>query len=219
MNDARERIFAKLRAATGNFNAPATEEVPIEILSPAAKIAKLKERMEAVHTEIHVLTDTHWLDKIIEILLQRKVRSLLHAPATFIGQALQNHWAAESATLPELIAYDQAIESFKETLFEVDASITTTKGGIADSGSLILWPDEHEPRLMSLVPPIHIALLAADKIYHTFAEAITEQQWHHGMPTNALLISGPSKTADIELTLTFGVHGPKELIVLITPPA
>ena len=41
------------------------------------------------------------------------------------------------------------------------------------------------------------------------------QNWAAGMPTNALLISGPSKTADIEQTLAYGVHGPKELIVLI----
>lgn len=67
-------------------------------------------------------------------------------------------------------------------------------------------PDEQEPRLMSLVPPVHIAVLKAEKIHDTLAEA---------MPTNLLLISGPSKTADIELTLAFGVHGPKELIVFI----
>ena len=41
------------------------------------------------------------------------------------------------------------------------------------------------------------------------------QNWSSGMPTNALLISGPSKTADIEQTLAYGVHGPKELIVLM----
>jgi L-lactate dehydrogenase complex protein LldG len=41
------------------------------------------------------------------------------------------------------------------------------------------------------------------------------QRWHERMPTNALLISGPSKTADIEQTLAYGVHGPKELIVLV----
>ena len=68
---------------------------------------------------------------------------------------------------------------------------------------------------MSLVPSIHIAVLEADRIHNTFAEAIASERWQDGMPTNALLISGPSKTADIELTLTFGVHGPKELIVLI----
>ncbi|WP_278366532.1 LUD domain-containing protein, partial [Marinobacter salarius] len=41
------------------------------------------------------------------------------------------------------------------------------------------------------------------------------QNWAAGMPTNALLVSGPSKTADIEQTLAYGVHGPKELIVLV----
>jgi L-lactate dehydrogenase complex protein LldG len=68
---------------------------------------------------------------------------------------------------------------------------------------------------MSLVPPIHIAILEADKIYTTFSEAIEAEGWAQKMPTNVVLISGPSKTADIELTLAFGVHGPKELIVLI----
>lgn len=68
---------------------------------------------------------------------------------------------------------------------------------------------------MSLVPPVHIAVLKASGIYDTLSAAMKEEGWAERMPTNLLLISGPSKTADIELTLAFGVHGPKELIVLI----
>ena len=68
---------------------------------------------------------------------------------------------------------------------------------------------------MSLVPPIHIAVLRADKIYNSLLEVMQKENWSANMPTNAFLISGPSKTADIELVLAFGVHGPKELIVLI----
>ena len=68
---------------------------------------------------------------------------------------------------------------------------------------------------MSLAPPVHVALLDAVNIHNTFWEAINQVQWADGMPTNALLISGPSKTADIEQHLSYGVHGPKELIVLI----
>jgi L-lactate dehydrogenase complex protein LldG len=93
--------------------------------------------------------------------------------------------------------------------------LTTTIGGIADPGAIILWPSASEPRLMSLVPHIHIAVLEADKIYASPAEAIRELKWSQRVPTNALLISGPSKTADIEFILTFGVHGPKELVLLI----
>jgi len=86
---------------------------------------------------------------------------------------------------------------------------------IAETGSLTLWPTPDEPRLMSLVPPVHIAVLNASEIYTTFHEAMLAREWAAGMPTNALLISGPSKTADIEQTLAYGVHGPKELIVLV----
>ena len=151
------------------------------------------------------------------ILNKREIKTLLYAPQTTIGDALQKQWPGrnENAGLPELVAYDGHIENFKDQLFRMDAAITSTLGGIAESGAVILWPDKKEPRLMSLVPPIHIAVLEADKIFDTFGEAMQAQKWPEKMPTNAVLISGPSKTADIELILAFGVHGPKELIVLI----
>ena len=117
--------------------------------------------------------------------------------------------------MPELIDYKHPIEKSKDLLFEIDAAITTTLGGIAETGSLILWPTPDEPRLMSLVPPIHIAVLNSKNIYSTFLEAMISGNWVSEMPTNALLISGPSKTADIEQTLVYGIHGCKELVVIL----
>ena len=66
-----------------------------------------------------------------------------------------------------------------------------------------------------MIPPIHLAVLHADTIFNTFWEAVNTEQWNSGMLTNALLISGPSKTADIEQTLVYGVHGCKELVVFL----
>ena len=60
-----------------------------------------------------------------------------------------------------------------------------------------------------------VVLLDAANIYNTFYEAMQAEGWSNGLPTNALLISGPSKTADIQQTLAYGAHGPKELVVLM----
>jgi L-lactate dehydrogenase complex protein LldG len=213
-NGARERIFANLRSALeqGGTSFPETGALPRMALGREEKVVRLKQLMEAVHTEVHITPAEGWIEKLKEILIKRQSNTLLYAPETKIGEALERAW---QDGLPPLTAYGDTVEEFKETLFGIDAGITSTRGGIAESGALILWPDEKEPRLMSLVPSVHIAVLEADRIYNTFAEAMEEERWQDAMPTNALLISGPSKTADIELTLTFGVHGPKELIVLI----
>ena len=216
---SRDRILSRLRSAGNQVSSPAAEASgpPFEKLGRNEKIDKLKGLMEAVRTEVHVVEAQNWIEPLKDILAKREIKTLLYAPQTTIGDTLQNHWPGKSENegLPELIAYDGHVENFKDQLFHTDAAITATMGGIAETGALILWPDEKEPRLMSLVPPIHIAVLDADKIFNTFSEALQTQKWSGKIPTNAVLISGPSKTADIELILAFGVHGPKELIVLV----
>ena len=64
-------------------------------------------------------------------------------------------------------------------------------------------------------PNVIEAVLRADTVFASLGEAMRAGRWSEDMPTNLVLVSGPSKTADIELILAFGVHGPKELIVLI----
>jgi len=214
---SRDRIFSRLRAAADRAAEvlPQSACLPIESFSNREKIDKLKNLMEAVRSEVHVVEAKNWINTLKEIVKARKLTRLLYAPGTAIGASLEREWQETTDDLPELIAYDENIEQFKEKLFDVDAGITSTVGGIAETGALILWPSEKEPRLMSLVPPIHIAVLEAHKIHNTFCEVIQKENWTDKIPTNVVLISGPSKTADIELTLAFGVHGPKELIVLI----
>nr|WP_284709342.1 lactate utilization protein [Marinobacter sediminum] len=182
--------------------------------STAERVDLFEKTIESVHGEVHRCTEDNWIDRLSELLTTRGARNLLVPKEHEIGLKLRSE--VERDDLPSLLIYDEPIESWQTALFnDVDASITSTRGGIAETGSLILWPTADEPRLMSLVPPIHVAVLFAREIYTTFHEAMLDQNWGAGMPTNALLVSGPSKTADIEQTLAYGVHGPKELIVLI----
>ena len=213
----RDRIFARLKSAAGAAAASVAQPEPLRQVeySHMEKVERLKTLMEAMRTEVHVTSEQDWLNLLEDILRQRNIKDLLYGPKTPIGEALQQKWQDSANGLPELVPYDVEVEEIKERVFNVAAGITSTLGGIADTGALILWSSEEEPRLMSLVPPIHIAILKADEIYNSLLEVMQKENWSANMPTNAFLISGPSKTADIELVLAFGVHGPKELIVLI----
>jgi L-lactate dehydrogenase complex protein LldG len=214
---ARDRILAKLKAApllpkpepdvAGWF----AGHRPVE--NTAEKVARFRKCIEFAHAEVHPVSRTGWLAKLQEVLAEKGIAKLLVAPGTPHGQRAQAELPAQSIACP---AYDQPIEAWKETLFhDIPASLTAARAAIAETGTLILWPDEHEPRLMSLVPPVHVVLLDSARLYNTFYEATQAEAWKDGLPTNALLISGPSKTADIQVTLAYGAHGPKELIVLL----
>ena len=214
---ARDRILAKLKAAP-NLPKPEPDVAawfaghrPVE--STAAKVARFRQHIEFAHAEVHPVGHGNWLAKLQEILAAKGIAKLLVAPATPHGQLAQAALPAQDIACP---AYDQPIENWKVELFhDVPASLTAARAAIAETGTLILWPDAREPRLMSLVPPVHIVLLDSTKIYNTFFEATQAEGWKDGLPTNALLVSGPSKTADIQVTLAYGAHGPKELIVLL----
>ncbi len=215
MSTARENILARLRAAETQAPTFDAEPQPPPEWGMREKRLRFIERMEAVRAEVIETSADDLATVLASWLASREVRSLLHDPGSRWAEML--HQAiADGAELPELIAFNREIELWKRSLFDnVDAALTTTLGGIAETGSLMLWPSADEPRSMSLVPPIHIAVLEEKQLYATFAEALEQQQWAEAMPSNALLISGPSKSADIERTLAYGVHGPKELLVLL----
>lgn len=218
MNEsAREHILASMNSALKqkSLEAHAPIALPLRQWSAAERIEILKRNLESVRSEVHLTNESGWLETLASVLKAKQIKTLLYSPAVSIGNQITALLQDSKASLPEPVIYQDSIESFKNKLFSIDAAITTATGAIAENGAIMLWPDQHEPRLMSLVPPIHIAVLRSDTIVGTFAEALESGQWTENMPTNLVLISGPSKTADIELVLTFGVHGPKELVVII----
>ncbi len=211
MNKSREIILERL-----NNNTDKSSYTKVEVTkktygwSKEEMISKLSQNLQSAKAETYVLSDAELIDWLNAELPKRGINNLL------MGANIAKQISKDINDEIEVLKYDDPYESWSEKLFnETDASITTTIGAIAESGSIVLHPTPEEPRLMSLVPDIHIALVYEDTIYETFNQIITNQYWAKNMPTNALLISGPSKTADIEQVLAYGVHGPKELIVLI----
>ena len=214
MSNARDQILKRLRATSPEpCHFSERDHLSRFDWGKEERIHRFVERMEAVRAEIIHATNDNWAEKVAEVCKKKELKNMLVSPETEQGKVLYGM----ADQLPELQAYDREIEGWKSEMFnQTDAGFTTTLGGIAETGSLVMWPTHHEPRLMSLVPPVHIALMDAGQLYTTFSEVVKAQGWaDKGMPTNALLVSGPSKSADIEQTLAYGVHGPKELVVVL----
>ena len=215
--NARGNILGRLRAAPVATLPPLPDvkawfEAQRRNEDLAQRVVRLRTAMEAVKTEFHDVTQANWPDVLLRIATSRGIGNLLVGSNTAHGDELQ----ARSLDEFQLLYYEQPIEAWREQLFDrVDASLTSARSAVAEIGSIILWPTPTEPRLMSLVPHIHFVLLDASNIHSDLHTAITAEGWNDGLPTNALLIGGPSKTADIQQTLAYGAHGPKELIVLL----
>ncbi len=94
-----------------------------------------------------------------------------------------------------------------------DAGLSSADAALAETGSVILSSGPAQSRMATLLPPIHIVLLPTSRLtsdIFTWTQARQET-----IPANITLISGPSKTADIEQTMAVGVHGPKRFVVIV----
>ncbi len=95
--------------------------------------------------------------------------------------------------------------------------ITGTTLAIAETGTLAVASSPGSERLASLVPPIHVAIVERNQIVPDLFDLFGQHEADplDSMPTNLTLITGPSKTGDLELRLTTGVHGPGECHVIV----
>lgn len=207
---ARQRIHARLRAAPAQtIAAPPAPTVPAPA-SPATMLDQFRQAIEAFHAEVIDARQCGWRTVLAEVCAAKRIATLMLPPADLTDLT---PWPGG----PKLSRFDRPIETLKSELFDAtDAGLTIADGAIGDTGTLIHADPRSMPRTLSLVPPIHICLLDARRLYPSLQAALAAARWREAMPSNLIFISGPSKTADIQQTMAYGAHGPRELIVLLT---
>jgi L-lactate dehydrogenase complex protein LldG len=105
-----------------------------------------------------------------------------------------------------------------DATYDLDAGITELYAAIAETGSLVIRPEARCGRALSLIPPIHIAIVRPQNILPDLFDFFGKLSAEPRLP-NTTLITGPSKTADIEGALVVGVHGPSYVQVYLVQDA
>ena len=94
-----------------------------------------------------------------------------------------------------------------------EAGVSNALYGLATTGSVVLAASPDEPRARSLLPSVHVSLLREDRILPSLAELF--EALGGELPSALAVVSGPSRSADIEQKLAVGVHGPGEVHVVL----
>src|ERR1041385_6429229 len=90
-----------------------------------------------------------------------------------------------------------------------DLGITSARLAVAATGSILIVPGPSSPRVASLLPPAHLAIVPADRLVGGLEDVMLVLSELADRSSAPVLITGPSRTSDIEMTTVYGVHGPK----------
>ncbi|MDI6893516.1 MAG: lactate utilization protein [Bacillota bacterium] len=143
---------------------------------------------------------------VCRMVAERKLAPVLVANGPLLGEM---HLVAALAGQGTEVLLDTAQGAEQAALGVTEADL-----GVAETGSLYQDATSLVLRLASMLPPVHVAVLPADRIVGTLEEALPYILGRGQPPAYAAFITGPSRTADIERVLTIGVHGPAELHIL-----
>lgn len=94
-----------------------------------------------------------------------------------------------------------------DEIYDFDCGLTDVHAAVAETGSLVIRPAPGHGRALSLIPPIHVAIVEPKNLVGDLLDLL-EKLCREGSANSTILITGPSKTADIEMTIVQGVHGP-----------
>lgn len=110
----------------------------------------------------------------------------------------------------------RSLPDFRDVAGRADVGLTTAEWAVAETGSIIVTAAPGQGRTATLLPPVHVAVLPASRVLGTVEEAIGKYaEAGTELPSNLAFHSGPSRSGDIEMSLTIGVHGPGEIHVLL----
>lgn len=222
---AREKILASIRShlaeslshEIGQDSVDHGAEIPSSTESPpmnGLSLAELfKQNLEAVDGHCVIVDGesevVEAMTKIVAGLQQTRLKAK--------SLALSDNLMVERLVKQMPLDVDELqIAPSSSEVFHFDVGITSAQAAIAETGTLVLDGERERHRVVSLVPPVHIAILEAKNIFSTLGQTLADIQ-ARGSKVSRLVtfVTGPSRTADIELTLAIGVHGPQELYVII----
>jgi len=221
------QVLADIRRALGRSET--VRPMPLEpfieapvVTTSAELVARFTEEITAVVGHAHrARSSAEVATHIARICADASVRELalsgasmlaeLNLPAQLAAQHLSAVVVADfdSRSRDELIAF----------LAGCGVGVTAVDYAIAETGTLVLTSDEEQSLLVSLLPAIHIAVVHQHQISSSLAtviEKLNHERMLRAAPCRtATFITGPSRTSDVELTLSIGVHGPKALHVIM----
>jgi len=235
MNGSRTEILGRIRRALANpplehhhGHQPEITEIRKLFASDyqdPSLVERFKEEFSRVSGEIAVCTDAESVVDTIKDLIQSSNFQTVAVSQHTLCLELQLEERLKEE-LPQVHFINEAMESessverhqLRERLAHVELSVTGTEYLIGDIGTIVTIAGPQASREISLLPTAHLVLATPDQIYPNMAELFREIHEKHGdtLPGSALtLITGPSRTADIEKVLIRGVHGPTRLLAII----
>ena len=212
---ARSGENARGERATEEIQHPA-DASPTE---PEAIRRRFVDAVERVGGEVVRCPPGSIADQVSQFLRQEEVAELLSwSGATPLLDDVIERLGADGVRViePEVPKGAATDRAAKLGAYVAPAGLTGAVAGLADVGTLVLPGGPGRPQLASLLPPLHLAVLEAAEI-HVSLEAwlLGEGRRWLGSSSGVVLVTGPSRTADIEMTLTIGVHGPKRVVVFL----
>jgi L-lactate dehydrogenase complex protein LldG len=176
--------------------------------------ARFLEELEAVGGHgAHVATLTQAREYVLDLARAKEAKLLVRWDAPTLRHLGADAKLREGGT--EVVVW-RNLEDFRDVAGRADIGLTTAEWAVAETGSIIVTAAPGQGRTATLLPPVHVAVLAAERVVGTVEEAIEKYAAAgEAIPSNLAFHTGPSRSGDIEQSLTIGVHGPGEVHVVL----
>ncbi len=212
---SREQILGDIRKA---LSRAAGQPPPLEVSPLSAPVLRIPRPERNLSTDLFVLKFENLGGKCFRV---REASAVVPAIAELLAK--KSAIASNSpflrkcgiTGLPQVHTGFTEREHLKEACAAADIGITSADYALAATGTLVMLSSLNEPRLVSLLPPTHIAIFPRSRILANLDELLSILPRPADQTSSMVLITGPSRTADIEQILVRGVHGPGQVYAVI----